>query len=68
MPDHPEWVRTVVSSIAGLSSPAGSVTRPAVYGQSRQCRTEVKLKERQGALEAEAGGCVHCSCAGQPAR
>ena len=56
MLDHPEWVRTVVSTIAGLSSPAVFCGAPGRHGQCHQCRTEVKLNERRGALEAEAGG------------
>jgi len=58
MPDHPEWVRTAVTAIAGLSSPAVFCDAPGLYGQRHQCRTEVKLKEWQGALEPEAVGLV----------
>ena len=55
MPDHPEWVRTVVSSIAGLSSPTVFCDAGRFMDSAHQRRAEVKLKKRQGALEAEAG-------------
>ncbi|MGH9148654.1 MAG: hypothetical protein ACRD1Q_18230 [Vicinamibacterales bacterium] len=56
MLDRPERVRTVVTPIAGWSSPAVFCDAPGRSGQGHQCRTEVQLKERQDALEAEAAG------------
>jgi hypothetical protein len=56
MPDHPEWAPTVVTAIAGVSSPVVFCVAPGCSGQSHQCRTEMKLKERHDAREAETGG------------
>jgi hypothetical protein len=58
MPDRPEWVPTVVTAIADVSSPMIFCNAPGPSGQGHQCRTEVKLKEPHDALDAEAGELV----------
>jgi hypothetical protein len=49
MPNHPEWVRTVVSSIAGLSSPTVFCDAGRFMDSAHQRRAEAKLKKGVGA-------------------
>src|SRR5262249_54446707 len=51
-----EWVRSVVTSIAGVSSSAVFCDAPGRGGPCHPCRTEVKLNEPQDAFVAEARG------------
>src|SRR5262245_10023313 len=51
-----EWVRSVVTSIAGVSSSAVFCDAPGRDGPCHPCRTKLKLKAPQDALVAEARG------------